>query len=249
MIDKYTPIHNEVLEQLCRINLSPYETRILFALWRKTSGFKDKETGKRKKKDWISGSQFTQMTGLDRRLISRALKGLKRKLVISRDDKQISFSKKFYKPLSSVEMTKKKRDVISRDDKKDKNLSSILIPPVINFDTTCHQFCNTHIRNTKENTTKETITKEKDIEFLKVWNDYLEMRIKIHKPATERAKELTIKKLNELAPDNKSLQIKILEQSIQSSWQSIFPLKQFYNNKSEKKQSTEDYSNGEKFNI
>lgn len=117
MEDSYTPIHNDVLEALAQINLSPYETRVLLAIWRKTYGFKDPKTGNRKKKDKISGSQLTKITHLDRRLVSRALKGLENKFVISRDDKGIGFSKKFMKNLSSVEMT----PVISRDD----NLSSV----------------------------------------------------------------------------------------------------------------------------
>lgn len=110
MNDRFTPIHNEVLEGLCKINLTSYETRVLFAIWRKTYGFRDKKNGGRKKKDWISGSQFSQLTLLDRRHVWRALQSLEKKGVICRDDKKIGFSKKF---LSSVEMTR----VICRDDK------------------------------------------------------------------------------------------------------------------------------------
>lgn len=105
MTDHYTPIHNEVLEALCKINLSPYEIRVLFAIWRKTYGFVDRKTGLRKKYDYIAVSQFVDLTGLDRRHISRALKGLKTKNVISRDDKKTGLSKEFMRLMSSVEMT------------------------------------------------------------------------------------------------------------------------------------------------
>lgn len=165
-IDTFTPIHNEILEALCKINLSPYETRCLFVIWRKTYGFVDRETGQRKKEDYIALSQFSELTKLDKRHISRALKGLKEKNVISRDDKKTSFSKKFLNLLSSVEMIKtdniKKMSSVemttipSRDD----NLSSVE-------------------GDTKETLTKETIQKkytsiknltEKDFE--EISNDY-----------------------------------------------------------------------------
>lgn len=103
MTDNYTPIFNEVLEALCKINLSPYETRVLMAIWRKTYGFIDKKTGERKKIDYIATSQIAEMCNLDKRHVSRALKGLKDKKVISRDDKKTGFSKEFMKLMSSVE--------------------------------------------------------------------------------------------------------------------------------------------------
>lgn len=163
MTDYFTPIHNEVLEALCKINLSPYETRILFAIWRKTYGFFDGHSKKRKKKDWISGSQLTQLTGLDRRHISRTLKSLVNKNVISRDDKEIGFSKKFMKLMSSVEMTKKK-----------KKLSSVEMTPVISRDDKMSSV-EAHTKERRETITKEIISKDitkkktfgnKDVNFL-----------------------------------------------------------------------------------
>lgn len=61
--------------------------------------------------------------------------------------------------------------------------------------------------------------------FLKVWNDYLEMRVKIRKPATERAEELALHKLKELSGGVKEIAVKVVEQSIANSWQGLFPLK------------------------
>ena len=112
MNDYYTPLHNLVLEALCKINLTSYETRVLFAIWRMTYGFVDKNTGKRKKFDFISTSQMAIITHLDKRHVSRALHGLKTKSVIYRDDKKTSFSKQFMKLLSSREMTNGKSTVV-----------------------------------------------------------------------------------------------------------------------------------------
>ena len=54
--------------------------------------------------------------------------------------------------------------------------------------------------------------------------DFIEMRKTIKKPLTTRALELLIKKLGELAANDKD-KILILEQSILNNWQGVFPLK------------------------
>ena len=56
-------------------------------------------------------------------------------------------------------------------------------------------------------------------------NDFIEMRKGIKKPITTKGLELMLKKLNDMT-FIVSDQIKILEQSIQNSWNGIFPLKQ-----------------------
>ena len=108
----FTPIANEILEALCKMNLSPYESRVLWFLLRKTYGYQ-------RKADHIPSSQFSRGTGLDRRLVHRALKGLssKKMTVISRDDTNrptIGFQKDY---AQWVFPTRRKAHVISRDDK------------------------------------------------------------------------------------------------------------------------------------
>ena len=52
------------------------------------------------------------------------------------------------------------------------------------------------------------------------------MRKKMRKPMTEYAMEITIKKLETLAPGDTVTQKKILEQSVERSWQSVYELKE-----------------------
>lgn len=65
----------------------------------------------------------------------------------------------------------------------------------------------------------------------KTFLDFLDMRKKIRHPATQRAIEMLIKKINNLAtPTNglrmdKNLAIAIIEQSILNSWQDLYPLR------------------------
>lgn len=72
--------------------------------------------------------------------------------------------------------------------------------------------------------------KEKDkedarTEFEKVFDEFLEMRRKIRKPATPKAVELIMADLETLAPGNTDKKIKILEQSIKKCWQGVFEIK------------------------
>jgi len=71
----FTPVANELVEALCRINLSAYEHRVLFAILRCTYGWS-------KKADRIAVSQFAKITRLKRRHIARALDSLKAKKLI-----------------------------------------------------------------------------------------------------------------------------------------------------------------------
>jgi len=119
----YTRIANEIMEQLCKMNLGPYQSRVLWFLLRKTYGHQLKA-------DHIPLSQFSAGTGIDRRLVHRALKGLssKKMTVISRDDNNqptIGFQKDYTKWKFP---TRKKASVIGRDDK----LSSVEIHPLLN---------------------------------------------------------------------------------------------------------------------
>jgi len=56
-------------------------------------------------------------------------------------------------------------------------------------------------------------------------DDFAKARKAMKKPLTDKARELTIRKLEELAPGNEAMQIAIINQSIQRGWQGVFPLK------------------------
>ena len=58
-----------------------------------------------------------------------------------------------------------------------------------------------------------------------LWNDYLEMRKSIKKPATLKAQKIAINKLVEFKEQGSNPNA-IVEQSIMNSWQGLFPLKE-----------------------
>ena len=104
---------------------------------------------------------------------------------------------------------------------------------------------NTTSKNNTSNNNKTPISPFANIENEKlkqVLLDFKDMRKLMKKPMTEKAEQLLLNKLNNLSADTEQ-QIKIVEQSIERNWLSVFPLKE---NTIEKKKipTDEEYSAG-----
>ena len=57
-------------------------------------------------------------------------------------------------------------------------------------------------------------------------DDFAKARKAMKKPLTDKARELTMAELEKLAPGDESMQVAIINQSIQRGWQGVFPLKE-----------------------
>lgn len=84
--DGFTRIAHKTLENLCKINLSSYQTRVLFAIIRKTYGWNKKE-------DFISISQLVEMTGIHKAHVSRTKKELLQRKLVTASGNKIGFQK------------------------------------------------------------------------------------------------------------------------------------------------------------
>ena len=88
----YTKIADELLDALAKFRIPGVEMQCLLFIIRKTYGYNKKE-------DWISNSQFVEATGLKKQHVSRSIKSLiKKKLVTKKDDKKMpsyQFNKKY----------------------------------------------------------------------------------------------------------------------------------------------------------
>lgn len=82
----HTRIANEIIEALCKLKISNYESRFLWALFRKTYGFQKKE-------DNISLSQFSELTEIESQHIGRTKTKLISKKIIYQNGKKIGFNK------------------------------------------------------------------------------------------------------------------------------------------------------------
>lgn len=85
---------------------------------------------------------------------------------------------------------------------------------------------NTNKSKTKKLNTKDIITNyTNDIELVEALEGFAEMRKSIKKPLTERAWKIIFGKLDSISSDT-SIKIAVLNQSIEHSWQSVYPLKE-----------------------
>ncbi len=226
--DGHTDIANELLEALAKINLRPYETRTLWALLRKTYGW-------HKKEDQISLTQFQDITRLDRRHQRKALKTLYEKNIISRKEGYIvtyglqKDYQKWHGYKSSADLSTSAYSCTSAD------LGTTLVlkqaPKLVLKQAPKLVLKQAPTKEKKETIQKKGVSKEsleilypylQNEEFKRVFNEYLEMRKKIKKPATNRAKELVLKKLHKYPVD---IAVQMLEKSIVSNWTDVYELK------------------------
>ncbi len=118
IIPNTTQIPNLILDEVMP-QLSDTEFRVLMVICRQTLGWiENRETGRRKEKDWISYSQLIEKTGRSREAIAEALKSLREKHLIetydqsgnllSREDR-LSGCRKLYYRLSTSGVEKGKK--------------------------------------------------------------------------------------------------------------------------------------------
>lgn len=138
-------VANDIVEYLAKTQLSGYESRVLWALWRKTWCWVEKDkNGKvkkdkngeilKKKKEQISSKEWEKLTGLNKYNISRTLRELElRQIVIKFDNKnKWGFQKDYNKWLPPIRKIVIKNDntyfVIKNDNvfiKNDNGISKI----------------------------------------------------------------------------------------------------------------------------
>jgi phage replication O-like protein O len=210
--DGHVDLANEIVEQFCRYRISGEEWLVLWAIIRKTYGWK-------KKQDRISLSQFSQMTGMKRQTVLRAINKLSSKKiigVIKNDDSGIniySFNKHFdqWEPLSKkiTVSSKKIMGVI----KKDNRVSS-------------------KKGHTKDTITKDTITKDNSDAFVlpdwipeETWKSFLSVRKKKKAADTKYAYDLIVSELIKIQEMHNHDPVDVLNKSIKSGWADVYPLK------------------------
>lgn len=89
----YLSIATELVEEFAKRSISGSEMRILWVVWRKTWGWKD---GDRKKDwDWISISQFEELTGMKHANVVKATKSLVVKRILLKGEKGVKFNQNY----------------------------------------------------------------------------------------------------------------------------------------------------------
>lgn len=86
----YTPIANELLDALCRLQISGNEWSYVHAVIRKTYGYNKKE-------DWVTNTQIAKITGLHPVRVSEAKKKLVELQIVTENRNKISLQKDYQK--------------------------------------------------------------------------------------------------------------------------------------------------------
>ena len=209
----HVDIANEIVEALAKIHLSGYENRILWAIFRKTYGW-------HKKEDWITNSQIAEMTGIADSHVSRTIKILIKRKIVTKIGKKLGFEKDYdqWEKLPKGVTTHHKEKLPKGDIELPKGVTEVTKGGIKSIPK------GVYTKETKETITKETITKERSDIFTNALNEFIKMRNKNKKKMTDYAIKLLIIELEKLS-DNEDTQIAILNQSIMNSWQGVFPLK------------------------
>jgi len=146
-------IATEIMEQLCRFRIPGEVRQVMDAVVRKTYGWN-------KKADIITLDQFTELTGLDKPNICRALSKLTTHNIIKTDNGQYSLQKDFDQWVPFGRVIVQSDNVVNSDNtivQSDNNLLSKVTTEIIKSDN------GLHISNQKtltKDTTKDTISKD-----------------------------------------------------------------------------------------
>lgn len=238
--DGYTRIANDLFEAVIAFDFSKRQSKIVFAIIRKTYGFQ-------KKTDVISLSQFTAMTGLGKAGVSKALAELFDLGVvvygISGKQRTVGLNKNY----SKWGLLPKQSEVAK----------TATHPKVTKTTTDGCQNDNKKVAKTTTTKEKKEITKEKgqgellrhqpkklpkrkaalkeldpseypDWLDVDAWNDFKAHRIAIKKPMTALAEKIGLKKLGQYRLDES--QRDIIERSIFGGWQDLYPKKDLNSN-------------------
>lgn len=144
--DGHVDIANEIVEALAKTQLSGYESRVLWIVFRKTYGW-------HKKEDWITNTQISEMTGIIKTHISRTVKGLIQRNIIIRNGKKIAFQKNYdkWKKLPKLVTSEKLPKMVTKVTKNGNRVTKIGIKKLPK---------SVYTKETKRNYTKEIISSQ-----------------------------------------------------------------------------------------
>ena len=233
----YIKIATDIAEALAKVNLSAYESRVLWCVFRKTYGWN-------KKSDRISYSQYQEATGIKRRHLGRTLKSLiaRQIIVCSSDGQQLEYAiqknfEKWQPPLPKEVIVDLASAITPTGNSKtcaNYYLSRAELLPLegelLPKEVTKLLPKEVNTKDNKRHYTKDNIQKKGDIFILpewinkETWEAFKEMRKSKKKPMTDYATKLIINILDRLRKDGEDPNL-VLEQSIINSWTSVFSLK------------------------
>lgn len=211
--DGYCKISNELLDAICKTNISSYESKILWTVIRLTYGYN-------RKKYSIKLSEFQDRTCIkEKSRICEAAKKLVEKRIIKKNGAIFSINKDF------------SQWVLRKSVKHEKLRKNVkVLRKSVKHVTEKRKDTRRAKYNIKNNNTKTT-----DFSFLtdffnndpfkQTLDEFRDHRKSLKSKMTPRAEKMLIKKLAELSNNNAKTAIEIMERSILNGWRGVFPLK------------------------
>jgi phage replication O-like protein O len=222
--DGRTEFANELVDALCKVNLSAYETRVYWFIARKTYGYHQKT-------DRIPYTQYEKGTGIDRRHIARAITSLKNKNMITVTGLGYALEYGIQKDydLWKIDTGLGNKIITSIGNESLPQQATILktesLP--IQGELTPKEATKSLPKEATSKAIKH-ISKANNIlpEWLdrKTWEAFLEMRTAKKAKPTNYAIDLIIRDLAKWREDGEDPQV-ILEESIKRGWTGVFSLK------------------------
>ena len=191
--DGHIDIANEIAEALMKVQINGYENRVLWAIFRKTYGW-------HKKEDWITNTQISNMTNIAESHISRTVRMLIDRNLVTKIGKKLSFQKDHEK---WIELPK----LVSSEKLPDLDIK---LPDLVKENTKIGKKKLPDLVDTKE--TKETTTKET---IQKITNTNFENPINNTKEGPKKAKKIEF--------DFELWSWHGVDQDIKERWANIFP--------------------------
>ncbi len=230
----FTPIAHELVESFSRTYMSSQESKVLWAIIRKTYGYQ-------KPMDRISFTQFEKMTGMNRWHISNVIKRLVDRKIITRHNEGHSFSygiQKDYELWCEPLPKKVTVQAITQTGNTPlpKQVTKALPKQVNTIDKNNIQ---------KKKRGLPTLPNElSEVEgFSEIWNDWVQYRKEIKKPLTSIAVKRQFNKLMKFKNNGHDV-MEIVDTSIRRGWQDFFEPREntfSYRNNGHKEAHLDDY--------
>jgi len=209
-----TDIAHDLVEALAKTNLSAYESRVLWVIFRKTYGW-------HKKKDVISYSQIEEISELDRRHIGRTLRRLQQRNIITIANLGNSQLLEYHIQKDFDKWTEPlpNKAIANHCQSRGEPLPNKATEPLpIQANTKGNK------RNLQNKYSVDNILEPLPPDLKEAFIKYIEMRKFIKAPLTDYAVHLELLKLKKYSP-SEDIQIEIINQSISHSWKGLYPLK------------------------
>jgi hypothetical protein len=170
----------------------------------------------------VDNAQLAKMVSESPREVFRWLAELEAAGVFSRDDSGVIYSRKMVR--GELERAAWRAQQQAHRERQKPDTKPDVSPLSADVSGQCQPVLQSSVLQSSKQKAKAPAFSRPDWIDAALWDDYLAMRVRIRKPATDKAKALIVRDLERLKSDGFD-PTAVLERSIANSWQGVFPPK------------------------